>query len=241
MRLFDAYDKWQPSTVQKLLQSEEYLGWVGGDVHTLWAHGIAGGGKTVFSSVVVSTLKDAQRSQGRNERAAVACLFCEYERQKDQTLRSLVLAILRQLADQCEILPDSVTALFSQYESIGSSHLRFEDISVALTATLGEFSRVYIVVDALDECSDGTRRELLAHLAEQQRKSELRILATARPTVDFRKEYGGECSELEIKADVTDVKTVLDKLIDKSNSFVRTDKELRKRVMDNVAVAVDGM
>jgi hypothetical protein len=64
-RLFDSLDKWQPSTVQKLLQSEEYQGWVAGDVQTLWAHGIAGGGKTVFSSVVVSSLKDAQRSLER--------------------------------------------------------------------------------------------------------------------------------------------------------------------------------
>lgn len=129
--------------------------------------------------------------------------------------------------------------LFEQYKC-RSSNPRLEELFLALIRVLQMFPRVYLVVDALDECADNTRRELVAHLAELYRKTGLRILATGRPTLDFKKEFG-ECEKLEIKADVADVKTVLNVLIDKSDSFVRTDAELRKRVMDNAAAAADGM
>lgn len=238
-RFIDSYDKWQPSTVQKLLGSGHYLNWVGGDTQTLWCHGIAGGGKTVFASVVMDSLKTAQTGLPPTARAAVVCLFCEYERQKDQTVRSLTSAILRQLAEQCEVLPPSVTELFDNYEANGS-RFHFEEVSLALTQVLRLFPQVYLIVDALDECAENTRRELLAHLSEQQRVTGLKILATARPTIDFQKEFG-DCEELEIKADLLDVKTVLEMRIDKSNSLVKTDAELRRRVMDSIAVAVDGM
>ncbi|KAG9253568.1 nucleoside phosphorylase, partial [Emericellopsis atlantica] len=240
-RLLDSYEKWQPSTVRKLFESEAYRDWTLGEAQTLWCPGIAGGGKTVFSSVVVRSLKAGQEAQPDASRAAVICLFCEYERQKEQTLRTLAAAMLRQLADQCELLPDELVDLFEKHGTGASSHLRFEDISLALTRVLKEFPRVYLIVDALDECSDQTRRELLAQLAEQQRKTGLRILATARPTVEFEKEFGTKYQVLEIRADVLDVKSVLDALIDKSNSFVREDEELRRRVTDTIAFAVDGM
>lgn len=226
--------------MQKLLGSDQYSDWSNGDSQTLWCHGIAGGGKTIFASVVVDSLKAAQINKpSRKSRAGVVCLFIEYERQKEQTVRSLTAAILRQLSEQCEMLPESVIDLFEQYGST-IAHTRFEDISLALTNVMKQFPQVYLIVDALDECTENTRRELLAHLSDQQRKSGLKILATSRSTIDFQKDFGAS-EEMEIKADVLDVKTVLDLLIDRSDSLVRTNKALRHRVTESIAVAVDGM
>lgn len=226
--------------MKKLLASEQYSNWSSGDCQTLWCPGIAGGGKTIFASVVMDSLKVAQaKKTDRKSRAGLACLFIEYERQKEQTVRSLTAAILRQLSEQCEALPEPVVSLFDEYES-SASHIRFEDMALALTNILREFPEVYLIVDALDECAENTRRELLAHLSDQQRKTGLKILATSRPTIDFRKDFG-PCEEMEVKADVLDVKTVLDLLIDKSDSLVKADEELRHRVTKSIGVAVDGM
>lgn len=238
-RFIDSHEKWQPHTAQKLLHSEQYLNWVNNNTQPLWCHGIAGGGKTVFASVIVENLKVAQKNKMLEIRAGVAYLFCEYERQKDQTIRSLTSAILRQLADQCEVLPASVTDLYDLHQT-NDVPLRLEEISSALTDVLGKFPRVFLIVDALDECFENTRRELLSHLLQQHRESGMKLLATSRSTIDFRKEFG-PCDELEIKADPQDVKHVLDILIEKSDTLVKTDVELRNRVTDNIAVAVDGM
>ncbi|KAI9859480.1 MAG: hypothetical protein M1813_006622 [Trichoglossum hirsutum] len=238
-RFIDSHEKWQPHTAQKLLHSEQYLNWTSNNTQTLWCHGIAGGGKTVFASVIVDNLKVAQKDKTPETKAGIACLFCEYERRKDQTVRSLTSAILRQLAHQCDVLPVSVTDLYDLHQT-NDVPPRFEEISSALTDVLGNFPRVFLIVDALDECFENTRRELLSHLLEQQRKSGIKLLATSRPTIDFRKEFGA-CEELEIKADPQDVKNVLDILIEKSDTLIKTDVELRNRVTDKIAMAVNGM
>ncbi|KAH6983490.1 hypothetical protein BKA56DRAFT_519808, partial [Ilyonectria sp. MPI-CAGE-AT-0026] len=238
-RFIDSHARWQPRTGSLFLGAEKYSDWVNNDTQTLWCHGIAGGGKTVFASVVIDNLKAAQRNKTPETRDGVACLFCEYERQKDQTVRSLTCAILRQLADQCEELPESVIELFDRYEA-DDAPLPFEEIASTLSDVLGKFPRVFLVVDALDECSDNTRKELLSHLLEQQRNSNMKLLATSRPTIKFLKEFG-PCEELEIQADPEDVKNVLDILIDKSDTIVKTDPDLRRRVKDSISQAVDGM
>lgn len=153
-KFIDSYEKWQPSTVQKLLGSDNYVSWSSGDCQTLWCHGMAGGGKTIFASVVVDTLKTAQaREPHRRPRAGVVCLFIEYERQQEQTVRSLTSAILRQLSEQCDVLPSFVIDLFDEYGN-STSHIRFEDLSLALTNIMRQFSQVFLIVDALDECTD---------------------------------------------------------------------------------------
>ena len=193
----------------------------------------------MFASVIIDNMKVAQKDKTPETKAGVACLFCEYERQTDQTMRSLISAILRQLANQCDVLPASVIDLYDSHQT-NDVPLRFEEISSALTDVLGKFPRVFLIVDALDECLESTRKELLTRLFEQQGKSGMKLLATSRLTSNFRKQFGG-CEELKIKADPQDVKDVLDILIEKSDSLVKTDVELRKRVIDNIAVAVDGM
>lgn len=193
----------------------------------------------MFASVVVENLKAAQKTKTPDAKAGVTCLFCEYDIQKEQTMRSLTSAILRQLADQCDVLPPSVTSLFSLHQT-DHFPLHLEQITSALADVLGLFPQVFLIVDALDECLESTRKDLLLYLSKQQKNSHLKVLATSRPTVDFLKEFGA-CDELEVNADPHDVKNVLDILIEKSDTLVKNDVELRTRVIDHIAVAVDGM
>jgi hypothetical protein len=238
-RFIDSHKKWQPQTAQNFLHSKQYLAWANENTQTLWCHGIAGGGKTIFASVVVNNLKVAQKNKTPETKAGVACLFCEYERRKDQALQSLTAAVLRQLADQCTVLPASVTDLYDTHHA-KEMPLNFEEISSALTEVLRKFPRVFLIVDALDECLDHTRRELLSYLLEQQKKTGMKLLATSRLTIDFRQEFG-ESAMLEIRASEQDVKTVLDVLIERLPTLVRTDEALRTRAKNDIAAAVDGM
>jgi hypothetical protein len=158
---------------------------------------------------------------------------------KDETIQSLAAAILRQLADQCAVFPESVTALYNLHQANGMP-LRFEEISSALTEVLQMFSQVFLIVDALDECSEQTRRELLSYLQEQQKRTKIKLLVTSRPTINVQQEFD-DCEILEIRADEQDVKIVLGSLIERLPTFIRTDEMLRNRVKDDIAAAVDGM
>jgi hypothetical protein len=233
-RFIDSFKRWHPQTTQTFLKSTQYLSWVNNDVKTLWCHGIAGGGKTIFASVVVNSLKVDNESK-----AGIACLFFEYERLNNETIQTLTAAILRQLVDQCDQLPQSVVALYNLHYT-NKMPLTFEEISSALSNVFKMFSQVFLVIDALDECSEQTRRELLSYIREQQKETGMKLLVTSRPTIDFQQEFG-DSTVLEIRAIEQDVKIVLGSLIDKLPAFVRKDEVLRNRVETDIAAAVDGM
>lgn len=234
-RYVDSYERWHRGTAQRFLNSKEYLNWANGNTQTLWCPGIAGGGKTIFASVVVNNLK----AEKPKTEIGIAYLFCEYARLNSETIQTLAAAILSQLADQCAVFPESVTALYNLHHA-NKMPLRFEEISSALIGVLQTFSQVFLVIDAVDECSEQIRRELLSYLLEQQKKTRIKLLVTSRPTINFQQEFG-DCEILEIRADEQDVKIVLSSLIERLPKFVRTDEVLRNRVKNDIAAAVDGM
>jgi hypothetical protein len=120
--------------------------------------------------------------------------------------------------------------------------LKLNECLTALSDVIHRFSQVFLVVDALDECSDEICRELMSSLLEQQRKTGLKIFVTSRPTINFQDDFDFEdCKRLEIKAEEQDVKIVLDKLIERLPRLIRTDEALRDRVKNDIASAVSGM
>ena len=85
-------------------------------------------------------------------------------------MRALISAMLQQLADQCDESPPSVTCLYDEYKK-NDSPLSFEKLYSALADVL----KVYLVVDALDECFESTSRDLALHLLELQQESGMNI------------------------------------------------------------------
>jgi hypothetical protein len=239
-RFADSLQKWQRGTGQQFLKSEEFLNWADKNTQTLWCPGIAGAGKTILTSVVIKHLKDAQKDKDPAAKAGIACLYCEYERQKDQTPHSLLAAVLRQLADQSIPFPKFVEELYKLHDT-AKTHHSFDEISSVLTEAIRKFSQVFLVVDALDECSEKSCRELLSNLQDLQKKTGMKLLATSRHTVDFRRSFE-ECAILEIKANEIDVRAVLDSQMGVLSACVTTDNSaLRNKVKEEIAAAVDGM
>jgi Cdc6-like AAA superfamily ATPase len=214
------------------------LNWANKDTQTLWCPGIAGAGKTILASVIIKYLKDAQSDKEPDKKAGIACLYCEYKRREDQTLQSLLAAVLRQLVEQHTPLMASIEELYRSYltEKIQPS---FEEIFSALSEAIRSFSQVFLVVDALDECSQQSRGELLSSLQNLQ-KTGMKLLVTSRRTVDFRQHFE-ECDELEIEACECDVKAVLDDQKKKLPKCVRDDNNLWNEVKEGIVAAVDGM
>ena len=217
------------------------MNWANNDTQTLWCRGIPGVGKTILASVAIKHLMDAQKGKEPANNAGVACLYCEYDRRNDQTPQSLLAAFLRQLAEQrSPLIPASVAELYHLHLT-DKTQPSIEKISSVLPDIIRSFSEVFLVIDALDECSEGNCMKLLSKLQDLQAKTGIKLLATSRPTVDFRINFE-QCTVLEIKANEYDVKTVLDiQIEEKLSKCVRTDHELRNMVKDGITAAADGM
>jgi hypothetical protein len=102
------------------------------------------------------------------------------------------------------------------------------------------YSRVFIVVDALDECqaSNNCRSIFLSEIFNLQVKYGVNIFATSRFIPDITEKFNGSKS-LEIRAHNGDILKYLDGRISQSES--KCLKTYREEIKTEITKAVDGM
>jgi hypothetical protein len=133
----------------------------------------------------------------------LAYIYCDYKTQDDQTTFMLLSALLRQLLQDQPSVSDLLQTSFKK-----NVKPPIEALIDQLQATISTYSRVYIIIDALDECrnTDGTRVQLLRGLQHLQSHSNVNLMVTARPLSDIEKEFKLMPS-LAIRASEGDIKT----------------------------------
>ncbi len=104
------------------------------------------------------------------------------------------------------------------------------------------FSRVFIVVDALDECqlSDDSRSTLLAEIFALQRESGANIFATSRFIPEVTERFKDNVS-LEIRAHPGDVQRYIEGNMTHMPACVAQSPDLFKEITAKIVQAVDGM
>ena len=104
------------------------------------------------------------------------------------------------------------------------------------------YSRVFIVVDALDECqdSDGSQTSLLNDLFSLQNKSEISLFTTSRFIPEIMEKFQG-CLSLEIRPSQVDIWHYLDSHMSALPGFVKSDKDLQTEVKTAIEAAIDGV
>jgi len=132
------------------------------------------------SSLVIDSICD----QARNEDITVACLYCDFLAQQEQTITSMMGAILKQLIGKGDI-PIYLREAFQQgKQEIGGRALLFADLMRMLKMTIASLPQVFICIDALDEFLPKDVPVLLESLRDIVRESpSTRIFLTGRPHV----------------------------------------------------------
>ena len=226
----------QAGTGQWLLDSAEYRRWLDMDQQVLFCSGIPGAGKTILTSIVVDNL--VTRFQN-NPTIGIAYIYCNFQRRDEQTINDLLKCLLKQLVQNQSSFPVSVRELYDRHRK-NQTRPSFEDICRALHSVATMYSRVFIIVDALDECqvSDGSRSMLLSEMFNLQQKCKVNIFATSRLIPEVTENFK-EYTRLDIRAHDEDVRNYLEGRISRtSRKFLRT---LPEDIKAKVVKAVDGM
>jgi hypothetical protein len=228
----------QAGTGQWLLDSAEFKAWVETDERTLFCPGIPGAGKTILTSIVVEELFTRFENDGN---IGIACLYSNYRRQHEQNLEDLFASLLKQFIQEQPSIPDSVKTLYDRHRD-KRTRPSLDEILGILQTVAAAYSRVFIIVDALDECqiSNGCRQRLLSGLFNLQAKCGASLFATSRPISSIEKEFKGSLM-LEIRASEEDVRRYLDGHMSRLPGFVGRNPELQEEVKTNIVKAVDGM
>ena len=233
----DIITRREEGTGQWFLGSPKFKRWLQGSDKTLFCPGMPGAGKTMIAAIAIDELIN----QVRNETIGVAFVYCSYTTPVDEHANAVLSALLRQLVQQRPSIPEHVLCLYD--EKLGhQSKLSPKERFSSLQSVLKEYSKVYVVVDALDECIDekGIRPQLLERLHCLQSEVDLRLMITSRPTSEVEEEFG-QIPKLEIRANDEDVNRFTAEQMHKLPNCIKRSEDLRRSVPGIIAEAADGM
>ncbi|KAJ7432121.1 ankyrin repeat-containing domain protein [Mycena galericulata] len=212
-RQADIFSNRQPGTGKWLLASPQFKDWESSQVGSvLWCRGIPGAGKTVLASLVVNYLMD----RACDEKINVACVYMDHKETDIQTPQNLLGGFLRQLISK-DSIPDKVQAFYKHHHD-KKTKPTLEDLCIMLNSAIGQYSRVYFVVDALDEYPEESRSVLLRSLDRLWPPGNLML--TSRPNISIQPIFSN-FQTLEIRASTDDITCYVNQQIASSSLSLR--------------------
>ncbi|KAI1331250.1 ankyrin repeat-containing domain protein [Xylariaceae sp. FL0255] len=232
----DFINRRQEGTGKWLLSSAEFQTWISNDKQTLFCPGIPGAGKTILTSIIVN---DLLTRFGDDPNVGIAYLYCSFRQTDDQKAEGLFASLLKQLSQKQCPLPARVTTFYTRHGRQAEKP-SLNEILTTLRFVVAAYSQVFIVVDALDECSAYTSSRFLSEIFNLQATCRANILATSRFIPGIMEQFKNTKS-LEIRASKQDICAYVDGHILYLPSFVRDSCELQKEIKTKIFNAVDGM
>lgn len=172
----------------------------------------------------------------------IAFVYCDYKEQVEQTVDNLLLSVLGQLVQQQAVISDEVLSMY-RYHGQHKTWPRTVEIGKVLRAVSTAFSKVFIIVDALDECngSNGTRNKLISEI--QSLPLNTRALFTSRFSLDIQRSFKNH-PELEIRANDADIELYLTNRIHEESRLekhVQTEPQLAEEIICTIIRNSQGM
>lgn len=236
----DFLSRREQGTGEWLLSSDQFQTWVKNESRILFCPGMPGAGKTVQTSVVVDHL---QSKFQEDPKAGIAFFFFDYTQQDEQTIDTFLASLLRQLTACQSPLPEVVQELYKKHNTQAKrTRPSTEELIGVLNSVAAIYSRIFITIDALDECklSNDTRPRVLSYIFELRAETKANLFITSRFNEEISEAFSS-IPTLEIRASDEDVQKYLRGNMVYLPKFVRKDPDLEKRIIGSILQAVHGM
>jgi Cdc6-like AAA superfamily ATPase len=239
----DLIKRRQEGTGEWLLKSSEFQEWLDRSKQTLFCPGIPGAGKTVISSIVVDHLN----TRFENDAAiGIAYIYCNYQPQQQQRPEDLLLSLSKQLTQKQPAVPEEVKKLYERHTD-KRTRPSSDEIVRLLHSTVQLYSRVFIIIDALDEyhvSNNVGQNKLLSEVFGLQDQAQISLFVTSRFISEITSRFEG-CILKEIRAQDNDILRYINERIPQ---LLRSQilkhpqaQDTINTIRSNVVKAVDGM
>jgi chromosomal replication initiation ATPase DnaA len=234
----DNFNRRHQGTWLWFLESATFTEWLGTSSKTLLCLGIPGVGKTILMSTVVHHLQERYRSDAS---VKLAYMYLDYGRQVEQSLEQLLASLLQQACQLESRLLDTVKSLYDHHKE-HKMRPSVDELTAALQSVMASHSRVFILIDALDECrtADGCQSTFLKILANIQHNSATSIFLTSRIAPDDMREFRNVKS-VDICANGNDMREYLNGQMFRLPRVVRQNPELQEQIGTEILGASDGL
>lgn len=172
----------------------------------------------------------------------IAYFYCSYRLQQKQEPVDLLTSLLKQLLQLLPSLPRTIREFYMLHQKTQSPP-SLDSVSRALELIVSEYSRVFIVIDALDEFQYDCEglEVLLPELFNMQDRTATNLFFTSRPYSAIEKALEGRGTLLKVPAFVDPVLLYLDKRILGFPSFIRNNSDLQKEIRTTIMKTASGM
>lgn len=230
----------QEGTGTWLLESKEFEAWIENDTRApvLFCHGPPGAGKTILAATVVENLRMKYEDQ---QNIIVTHLYCNFR--LNQKVDQLLASSAKQLAKNPSLCPEALKKLGEQCQN-QKRQPKLREIASLIQSLTPLYARVFVVIDALDECPEtgGNRERFLYELLQLQMHCKFQLFATSRPLPGIQDKFqASHIANLEIRASEHDIRIYLEANMSRLPKFVSQDDGLQEEIKSNVVSSADGM
>ena len=191
------------------------------------------------SSLVIDTLCDPVDWNYK----AVACVYCDFHAEIEQSTAGLLGALLKQVVSTSKQIPSDVERAFeNSKEKIGGSRLLLPDILKMLVDSLSR-SQAFICIDALDEFPAKHRPELWESMQKILRECpNIRLFLTGRVHIrdEVQESFPGTAEILPISPRERNIRLYLRMRLSRDPEPGAMDEELEADILRIIPEVISG-
>ncbi|KAJ7241273.1 ankyrin repeat-containing domain protein [Mycena rebaudengoi] len=231
----DIFKTRQEGTGKWFLEDVRFRSWLLSSGGSIWCPGIPGAGKTVLASIVVDYL----RTHVQSDNVGVAAAYLNHKESEAQSPSNILAGLWWQLVAERLISP-LAQQLYQKHQN-RRTRPSLDKVCEMFRCTVAEYSKVFVVVDALDEYPEAHRDILLDALAAMGQR--VSLMLTSRPNIT-PEPFFSTALVLEISAKDEDIRCYVKAQIQSGfrlSKHVRARPELREEIETKIAEKADGM
>jgi hypothetical protein len=236
----DTFSRRQPGTGEWFINEQHFKEWVAQSFMTLFCPGIPGAGKTMISAIIIHHLESEFMD---DPDVGIAYIYCTYQaKREEQKPNILVLSLVKQLLQQRGDIPADILEVYTTLVQ-KSGGLSLNESTTMLKLAIKHFSKVHIVLDALDEYYVSDRDDcttFVAEILEIQREVQFGLLATSRSIAEISSLFA-DAHSIEIRAQEADITKYIDIEISKLRCSLSNQTSLQDDIRREILRASDGM
>ncbi|KAI1178313.1 hypothetical protein F4777DRAFT_576118 [Nemania sp. FL0916] len=233
-------------TGEWFIKSQSYSTWKSKNNSFLWLYGMPGCGKTVLTSSILNDLKqDTKCSPG------LVYFYFSFSDTSKQYLEGAVRSLVYQLYRVSEATRQCLNSL---YDTFGTSRQQpsLSTLCATFTTMVQKAGEVWIILDALDECSmrNAQRSEDLLSWIQSLQNSQLNIhlLVTSRPEHDIKsaiKSFSHSQERISLQSNLIedDIRSYIETTVKKNSGLERWQSrpDVQREIEAALIKKADGM
>ena len=174
----------------------------------------------------------------------VACVYCDFHAQNEQSVTGLLGVLLKQVVSALEPIPSEVQTAFTNSKGgVGGRRPLLPNILEMLAKSLSRLRRVFICIDALDEFPAKHRPELWESLQQVVRECPgTRLFLTGRLHIrdEAQKYFPSTAEMLPIGSNAHDIGLYVRMRLNRDPELDAMDKELEGDILRTIPEVISG-